>query len=391
MKYTQGNLFTTRRNQMTDSIQLTIDSLMAYCPKYKHWGLAWSGGKDSTTLVTLIVWLLRSGRIPKPESITIMYADTRMELPPLWEAAQEIISELREYGFEVRVVVAPIEKRFFCYMLGRGVPPPTNKFRWCTGKMKIEPMETELEVLFSEKGEKILMLTGIRIGESAVRDARIVMSCSKDGGECGQGWYQETLPDVMCDKLAPLLHWRLCHVWEWLKHWAPLPEYGDWSTAILAIIYGEDDVRTGCIGCNLVEEDIALANILKIAKYYYYKPLLRLKPLYTTLRGHENRLRKSGLEPGDNFRQRVGPLTMPARKKAFAEVMSIQDEINAEAVKIGMPTISLINAEEEAYIRKSWEENLWPQKWDGTEATGDTPMATVYKDGSRQPLIEFGN
>ena len=39
---------------------------------------------------------------------------------------------------------------------------------------------------------------------------------------------------LVADTLAPLLHWRVCHVWEWLKHWAPTAAYGDWSTAMIA-------------------------------------------------------------------------------------------------------------------------------------------------------------
>jgi DNA sulfur modification protein DndC len=43
--------------------------------------------------------------------------------------------------------------------------------------------------------------------------------------------------------LAPLLHWRVCHVWEWLKHWAPQAEFGDWSTAMIADAYGGDEAE----------------------------------------------------------------------------------------------------------------------------------------------------
>lgn len=116
------------------------------------------------------------------------------------------------------------------------------------------------------------MITGVRQGESAIRDQRIEMSCSKDGAECGQGWYQKVLPEAKglrgrLATLAPLLHWRVCHVWEWLRHWAPGAEFGDWSTAAIAEAYGGDEAeeinaRTGCTGCPLVDTDMALDNIL---------------------------------------------------------------------------------------------------------------------------------
>ncbi|MDB5149203.1 MAG: phosphoadenosine phosphosulfate reductase [Mucilaginibacter sp.] len=380
---------------MTDSIDLTIQSIKAYGDKYKHWCIAWSGGKDSSTVVTLIAWLIDTGKINKPETLTVMYADTRMELTPLQIAAFDIMDELREKGIEVRTAMAPIADRFLVYILGRGVPPPTNRFRWCTGQIKIEPMEAELNRLFKEKGEKVLMITGVREGESAVRDQRIRTSCSKDGSECGQGWYQTTMPESLCDTLAPIIHWRVCHIWEWLKHWAPLVEYGDFSTAAIADAYGGDEAeeinaRTGCIGCPLASKDKALDTICKMPKYYYLKPLKRLKILYRTLRLGTYRLRKTGLEAGAKNRQRMGPLTMSARKMAFDEVMSIQTEINTVAINEGRSTIDILNIEEQLFIQKCWDENLWPNGWIGDEPLGDVPMDKIYPDGSVQPLIKFG-
>ena len=83
-----------RRLQMNESIELTIQSLQAYLPDHPDVGMAWSGGKDSTAMLTVFVWLMESGRIPKPRSLTIFLADTRMELLPLWAAAMQIIEEL---------------------------------------------------------------------------------------------------------------------------------------------------------------------------------------------------------------------------------------------------------------------------------------------------------
>lgn len=62
---------------MTDSIELTIQSLLAYCADHDHWGIAWSGGKDSSATLTLIIWLLDTGKIPRPKSLTVFYADMR--------------------------------------------------------------------------------------------------------------------------------------------------------------------------------------------------------------------------------------------------------------------------------------------------------------------------
>ena len=54
MKTEQLNIFSDRRLQMNESIELTVQSLQAYGPNFKHWCFAWSGGKDSTATLTLV-------------------------------------------------------------------------------------------------------------------------------------------------------------------------------------------------------------------------------------------------------------------------------------------------------------------------------------------------
>lgn len=115
-----------RRMQMDESIALSVQSMQAYGPDHAHWGIAWSGGKDSSATLTLLMWMLDTGKLAKPESLTVFYADTRQELPPLAVAAAQIMDELRERGVRVEVVMAPLDKRFMVYILGRGVPRPTT-------------------------------------------------------------------------------------------------------------------------------------------------------------------------------------------------------------------------------------------------------------------------
>lgn len=391
------------RLQMTESIELTIQSLQAYLPDHPDIAFAWSGGKDSTATLTVVLHLIETGKVPRPRSITVFLADTRLELLPLWAAAMQIIEELQERGIRVEIVRAPLDKRFMVYILGRGVPPPNNNtLRWCTRQIKIDPMQDAIAARISEFEGNVLMITGVRQGESAIRDHRIEMSCGKDGAECGQGWYQKVLPEAKglrgrIATLAPLLHWRVCHVWEWLKHWAPLAEFGDWSTAAIADAYGGDEAeeinaRTGCTGCPLAQEDKALDSLLSMERWAYLHPLKQLRPLWRELREPQHRLKKAGLErlkDGSIAKnpQRMGPLTFEARLMALDRVLGIQRDCNAAAAFQRRPVVDLINAEEEARIRELIAAETWPEGWDGDEPRADTEMAIVYQNGAVQPLL----
>lgn len=407
MSTRQASLFGAQRLQMTESIELTLESLRAYGARYTHWAIAWSGGKDSSTLVTVVLWAILAGKVPPPSRLSVKYADTRLELLPLWLAARSIREELEDKAealaalgcvLDVETVMAPLDKRFMVYLLGRGVPPPNNNtLRWCTEQIKIKPMEEALRQLATPGGEKVLMLTGVRHGESASRDGRIALACGKNGSECGQGWYHETLDDALCDTLAPVLWWRVCHVWEWLRGWAPRPEFGDWSTEIIAEAYGGDEAeeknaRTGCVGCPLAEKDTALDSLIAQERWAYLAPLKLLRPLWRELREPRNRLRKAGVELlksgkiGKNP-QRMGPLTLEARLGALGRVLDIQTKVNDEAWRLRRPFIDILNAEEEARIRELIAANTWPEKWNGDEPRGDAWMESIFEDGTSQPLL----
>lgn len=255
----QPTLFGNEKITIAEAQDLTVQSLNEYGPNHDHWVIAWSGGKDSTCTMTLILYLIKSGQVKAPKKLTVLYADTRMELPPLAISAQNMIAQIRQIDdfpceLEVETVMAPLDKRYFVYMFGRGVPPPNNNtLRWCTPSLKVLPMQLRVEEEFFRLNpglknvdkkdwpadvHKPLMITGVRLGESAIRDGRIAMSCTKNGAECGQGWYQHTIPGTITSTLAPITHWRVCTVWDWLKIYAPMPEVGGWDTEMLAEAYG---------------------------------------------------------------------------------------------------------------------------------------------------------
>jgi len=390
------SLFEEDRSTLPKSIELSVESLRHYGSFYKHWAIAYSGGKDSSCVVTLVSHLVETGQIPKPDSITVLFADTRQELPPLHTAAMGILDALKQRGFDTRVVLPDLDYRYFVYMLGRGVPPPSNTFRWCTPKLKVMSMEQELAKLREERGEKFLMLTGVRLGESAARDQRIAMSCTKDGGECGQGWFQQSSSGAIADTLAPIVHWRVCHVWDWLLQ-ADL-ELG-FPTLEIAKVYGQDvsdgeeplNARTGCIGCPLVQKDAALDRVVAQPEWAYLAPLQKLRPLYWEVKKPQYRHRKHGEINKDgrlSIKQgRLGPLTLETRRWMLQEVLAIQDEVNRGAIAQNRPTISLINEEELARIEFLIDNKTYPEKWDGTEPTGDIMLPEIFPDGSVQHLL----
>ncbi|WP_448203534.1 phosphoadenosine phosphosulfate reductase domain-containing protein [Azospirillum sp. sgz302134] len=396
-----ATLFDDLRLTLEEAIELSAQSLSAYGESHDHWAVAWSGGKDSTATLTLLMHLLESGRVPRPKSLRVFYADTRQELPPLAITAGRLTSQLQERGVPVTVVRAALDKRFLVYMLGRGVPPPTNRFRWCTDKLKIAPMKEAFERELADVDGRILAITGVRLGESAARDARIALSCGRDGAECGQGWYQEALPGASgvgarLSTLSPLLHWRVCHIWDWLKFYAP----GEgWTTSTVADAYGgeeaeEINARTGCVGCPLVSRERALETILRSNRWSYLAPLARLKPLYAELREARHRLRKTGLTADGMIAtgkesQRLGPLTLEARRMALTRVLEIQAACNTAADARGLPCINILDAEEEARIRELIAAETWPQGWRGDEPTGAEPMDRIGDEWSL-PFVQTG-
>jgi DNA sulfur modification protein DndC len=389
----QLSLFENARQSVADALDLTAQSLTAYGAKYRHWAIAYSGGKDSSATVAAVLYLINQGRLSPPDSLTVLYADTRQELPPLHLGAMAMLDALHARGVQTQVVLPKLDDRYWVYVLGRGVPPPNNNtLRWCTPQLKVEPMAAALKALRDQHGEKFLMLTGVRVGESAARDERIAISCGRNAGECGQGWFQETLPHAVADTLAPLLHWRVCNVWDFLTasklHGLP--------TKLVAQVYGGDEAielnaRTGCIGCALAERDLALDYLLSLPDWSYLAPLKRVRPLNRELREFKHRKQKDGERNKDGKLSanpnRKGPLTLAARVRALGEVLAIQAEVNTAADVQGLAHIDLINAEEEARIRELIAARTYPNKWSDADPDATKLIPQVIDERTRQELL----
>jgi DNA sulfur modification protein DndC len=303
-----------------------------------RWLLAFSGGKDSTTVLVLTVEFLRQKR-PTGVSLEILYADTLLEIPPMARHAErmlahaEALAEAEGLPLRVQCLRPPLDQTFWVLVLGKGYPVPSFRFRWCTDRLKVRPMRR-----VAEQGDpNAVMLVGVREGESAVRDGRLRQACGR--GECGLAAVGKAGP---FPAVSPIREWRSCDVWDFLVFRAP--GWG-WPTAGLWRLYGEDEaVRYGCWLCPLVRKDQALPAAMKAAEDGEREAL-------AALAAFRERLLAISRDPGSRLPRpdgRLGRLRREVRELLLEELRDLERRTG----------LSLVSQEEEARIRQIWGEEM---------------------------------
>ena len=68
------------------------------------------------------------------------------------------------------VLEPEIADTYWVGLIGKGYPAPRQKFRWCTGRLKINPSNRFIRDVVRSSGEAIVIL-GIRKAESPRRAA----------------------------------------------------------------------------------------------------------------------------------------------------------------------------------------------------------------------------
>src|SRR5208282_4132679 len=131
-----------------------------YVADQRPWPVGFSGGKDSTLVASLIFDTVQS--IPaeqRNKEIAIVCTDTRVEIPAIVEMIETSLAKMRKcsaeqkLNIEVHLLRPPPEQSFWVNIIGRGYPPPNRTFRWCTQRMKIDPVNALVKQL-SAIGER---------------------------------------------------------------------------------------------------------------------------------------------------------------------------------------------------------------------------------------------
>lgn len=335
------------------------------------WCCSYSGGKDSTSLVTWIEWLRRAGWITV-ERPQLVQSDTGVEDVKLQAISRQMMDVLRGCGWECAVVEPAVSERLYPQILGRGLPPihpGVRRMRWCTRSTKIDPMER-----WRKECSGGLTMTGMRLGESAMRDGKLLKKTGcASGGECG-------IPDPDERTFSPIINWTTCHVVDWLNGMVGKPVrkmMGDLFavTKELVGIYGvkvgqptfdfaEPEItasRFGCQGCPAIgAERFAPQSVVR--RNGKGHPFNELYDVWYQARQPESRLlRLAG-------KAVIGPLKMAVRQILFARVMDIQRRAG----------VVLVTPEDEAFIRQCWANKVYPRGWSEADELTEAPTLPLY-------------
>ncbi len=109
------------------------------------WLLAYSGGKDSTAVLELVTQAMANAANCR-RLVYVVFCDTGVENPIIIDSVRYVFRRVNAFARQNNLpisthVVRPEKKnRFWIKVIGRGCPPPTNKFRWCTDKLRVNPL-----------------------------------------------------------------------------------------------------------------------------------------------------------------------------------------------------------------------------------------------------------
>lgn len=323
----------------------------------KPWIIGFSGGKDSTLLVQLVVeCLLAVAPDERRRRVVILSNDTLVESPVFQVFVDKLLDHLREsldalrLPIEVVKTTPRVDESFWVNLLGRGYPAPSPFFRWCTDRMKVRPTSRFIREQVSQAGEAVLLL-GVRRTESAQRAKNLTRHDA-----AAQGRLTPHTDLKGCYVFTPIKDLTTEEVWIALLNSRP-PWGGSYRDLVQlyqnanggecpfvtstddAPSCGTNSARFGCWTCTVIEKDKSLDSLIG-AGHEHLEPLAAFRQRIKDVSSnpdYRSKLRRNG-QPG------LGPLTQEARMLLLEELLETQR-------KVGFP---LISSTEERLVREQW-------------------------------------
>jgi len=320
----------------------------------RPWVVTFSGGKDSTTVLHLVIEMFLSLSNKEKKPIFIIANDTMVEMPVVERYLDEKIKSIENFIKNnkldkwINIKKIEPEETFFQLMIGRGYPPPNRTFRWCSSKLKIKPTTAYLEKIL-EKYKSLIILLGTRKAESINRKRSI----EKREYNFRNFSKHELLPNTFL--FSPIVDWTNEEVWEFLRtnkapwgtHEDLLSMYEKGSQEDCNVTLNPDApscgrTRFGCWVCTVVNKDKSMENMLQNGEEWM-KPLWEYRNMLVDYR--EDPEKRSKIRR--NRTNGLGPFKLDIRKELLYKLLEIEQRINTK----------LISDREILLIQEEWKKD----------------------------------
>ncbi|MDE1237852.1 DNA phosphorothioation system sulfurtransferase DndC [Vibrio aestuarianus] len=397
------------------------DVQRVYCTDKRPWVIGYSGGKDSSAVMSL-VYLALLGLEPKDrrKPVFVVSSDTLVETPVVVNHIKDSLAAIEKGAkrdnlpITCHKVVPKDNQTFWANLLGKGYPAPTRSFRWCTERMKIDPVSDFIKSKVSQFDEVIVVL-GSRSQESASR-AQVIAKHKIDGSRLAR---HTTLANAFI--FTPIDTWgvddvwkllRLCHletkqtpygpknIWidkydlEWENPWGgknlvlwnlykDSSGQGECPMVIDETTPSCGNSRFGCWTCTVVTKDRAMESLIQNGEEWM-APLLefRNKLSMTTdpankeeYRNHKRRTgkvsyqyAKEGEDIATERKHVPGPYKLKYRRQWLRELLEMDKKFKAEGREIELITVPELHA-----IRQEWIHDPNEPDWDDS-------LPTIFKE-----------
>ncbi|WP_045490477.1 DNA phosphorothioation system sulfurtransferase DndC [Vibrio harveyi] len=397
------------------------DVQRVYCADKRPWVIGYSGGKDSSAVMSL-VYLALLGLEPKDRQkpVFVVSSDTLVETPVVVNHIKDSLAAIEKGAkrdnlpITCHKVVPKDNQTFWANLLGKGYPAPTRSFRWCTERMKIDPVSDFIKSKVSQFDEVIVVL-GSRSQESASR-AQVIAKHKIDGSRLAR---HTTLANAFI--FTPIDTWgvddvwkllRLCHletkqtpygpknIWideydlEWENPWGgknlvlwnlykDSSGQGECPMVIDETTPSCGNSRFGCWTCTVVTKDRAMESLIQNGEQWM-APLLefRNKLSMTTdpankeeYRNHKRRTgkvsyqyAKEGEDIATERKHVPGPYWLKYRRQWLRELLELDKKFKAEGREIELITMPELHA-----IRQEWIHDPNEPDWDDS-------LPTIFKE-----------
>ena len=338
------------------------------------WMVGYSGGKDSTAAVQL-VWMALS-KLPenkRRKQVIIMNTDTLVESPIVSKWVLNSLECMKKESEKNALKIKPVQLKpdynntFWVNLIGRGYPFPRMKYRWCTDRLKIQPVNKFIKEKIAEHGEIILVL-GTRKQESARRNRTMTNLEKKRVRELLSP--NPTLANELV--FSPMEDWSDDDVWSFLLQYKNPWGYSNMELMTMyrgATVDNECPLqvdksapscgksRFGCWVCTMVDKDKSMeAMIANDQEKEWMTALLDFRNEFGNEEGDRERRsfrRMNGSIQGNYGKLFHGPYNKETRDIWLEKLLTIQRDINQNGPE-DFRNLELIKIEELRAIRRIW-------------------------------------